>query len=198
VRCPFCKGNKDRVVDSRTGEGGNVIRRRRKCELCRKRFTTYERIEDAIKLLVVKKDGRREPYDRAKIAAGVERACTKLDVGPEDLQRLVDDVEEEVFANYDREVPSKFIGERVAEKLRRMHPVAYVRFVSVFREFRDLSEFVDEAQTARAAGIDPPGQQKLFEPIPRLTRADDEPEGEGEPEPQPASENGRPVKGRAE
>jgi len=183
VRCPFCKVlNKDRVVDSRTGEGGSVIRRRRKCEVCRKRFTTYERIEDAIKLSVIKKDRRHEPYDRNKLLASIERACTKRPVTSEQIQKMLDDVEEELFANFDREVPSKFIGERTASRLRQIDKVAYVRFASVYREFRDVSEFIEEAQNVlRASGVDSPGQRELFDAISRLAPKTDADAAAAEP-----------------
>lgn len=170
MRCPFCKSNDDQVVDSREGEGGGVIRRRRKCKACGKRFTTYEKIEDAIRLHVVKRDGRREPYERTKILDSLTRACTKLEVAGRDLERLVDAVEEEVFAGFDREVPSSFIGERTAARLRSLNQVAYVRFASVYRKFTDVTDFIQEAEKVLQSGMDVPGQQMLFDVISRLKR----------------------------
>src|SRR5205814_1685614 len=128
MRCPFCDADKEslKVIDSRTCEGGRSIRRRRECTKCDKRFTTYERIEDPIRLIVIKKDGRRVPWDRGRILAGLERACFKRPVPESELLRIVDEVEEETFKSHDREVPTSFIGQLVAEKLRRLDQVAYV------------------------------------------------------------------------
>jgi transcriptional repressor NrdR len=190
VRCPFCKTVKeDQVVDSRMSDGGRVIRRRRKCRACKKRFTTYERIEDAINLQVVKRDGRHEAYDREKLVTSVERACTKLPISREQVHKLADEVEEEIFAGYDSQVPSTFIGERVEAKLRRLNQVAYVRFASIYRDFRDVKEFINAAQSALSAAVEGPGQQQLFESIPRLKR----PPGAAPP---PASATDRPATDR--
>src|SRR3712207_5232750 len=138
MRCPFCDAEKEslKVIDSRTCEGGRAIRRRRECEKCGKRFTTYERIEQTIRLTVIKKDGRRVPWDKANVLAGVERACFKRPVPESELLRIADEVEEEVFATFDREVPTTAIGELVIDKLRRVDQVAYVRFASVYRRFK--------------------------------------------------------------
>src|SRR5256885_3381740 len=121
MHCPFCHADKEslKVIDSRTCEGGRSIRRRRECLRCEKRFTTYERIEDPIKLTVIKKDGRRMPWDRGKILTGLQRACFKRPVPEERLLRIVDEVEEEVFKSHDREVPSTLVGELVTDRLRR-------------------------------------------------------------------------------
>ena len=177
MHCPFCKAEKEslKVIDSRTCEGGRSIRRRRECLSCAKRFTTYERIEQTVRLTVVKKDGRRVPWDREKIldrpgtgvlqAAGAARAK---------LMRMADEVEEEVFATYDREVPSTVIGKLVTERLRRLDQVAYVRFASVYRQFKTLEELVDEAQAVLDARRyeDPPGQGRLFLEPPGTGRPD--------------------------
>jgi transcriptional repressor NrdR len=149
MHCPFCDAPKEslKVIDSRTCEGGRAIRRRRECLACKKRFTTYERIEEQVRLTVVKKDGTRVPWDRSKIMQGLERACYKRPVQSEELQRIVDEVEEEIFRAYDKEVPSEAIGQAVTDKLRRVDQVAYVRFASVYRSFEDVDEFktvVDE------------------------------------------------------
>jgi len=148
MRCPFCDADKEslKVIDSRTCEGGRSIRRRRECMQCDKRFTTYERIEDPIKLIVVKRDGRRVPWDRAKIRAGLERACFKRPVPESEILRIVDEVEDEIFKTHDREVPSTMVGGLVTDRLRRVDQVAYVRFASVYRQFKTLEELVDEAK----------------------------------------------------
>src|SRR5687768_3421188 len=166
MRCPFCSADKDslKVIDSRTCENGRSIRRRRECLNCSKRFTTYERVEQVIRLMVVKKDGRRVPWDREKILGGLERACFKRPIPETELIRIADEVEEEVKAAYDREVPSTVIGQTVIDKLRRLDQVAYVRFASVYRQFKTLEELVGEAQAVIDARRyeDPPGQGKLF------------------------------------
>jgi transcriptional repressor NrdR len=148
MHCPFCDAEKDhlKVIDSRTCEGGRSIRRRRQCGRCSKRFTTYERIEDSIRLVVIKKDGRRTPWDRAKIIRGLERACFKRPVPESELLRIADEVEEEAAKLHDREVPSAIVGNLVTERLRRVDQVAYVRFASVYKQFQTLEELVDAAR----------------------------------------------------
>lgn len=165
MHCPYCDADKDslKVIDSRTCEGGRSIRRRRQCLGCNKRFTTYERIEDTMKLTVVKRDGRRVPWDRNKIFEGLERACFKRPVAEPDLWRVVDEVEEETFRAHDREVPTTFVGELVAQKLRRLDQVAYVRFASVYKQFKTLEELVDEAKAVLdAKRFEDPTQGRLF------------------------------------
>ena len=166
MRCPFCNADKERlkVIDSRTCEGGRAIRRRRECNDCTKRFTTYERIEQPIRLMVIKKDGRRVPWDKAKILAGLERACFKRPVPETELVRVADEVEDEVFNAHDREVPTATIGSLVTDRLRRLDQVAYVRFASVYRKFKTLEELVEEAQAVIDSRRyeDPPGQGRLF------------------------------------
>jgi transcriptional repressor NrdR len=166
MRCPFCSADKEslKVIDSRTCENGRSIRRRRECLHCGKRFTTYERVEQVTRLMVVKKDGRRVPWDREKILGGLERACFKRPIAESELIRVADEVEEEVKAGYDREVPSTAIGQIVIDKLRRLDQVAYVRFASVYRQFKTLEELVGEAQAVIDARRyeDPPGQGRLF------------------------------------
>jgi transcriptional repressor NrdR len=165
MHCPFCNADKEslKVIDSRTCEGGRSIRRRRECLVCHKRFTTYERIEDPIKLIVVKKDGRRMPWDRSKILTGVERACFKRPVPESELLRIVDEVEEEVFKTHDREVPSTLVGGLVTDKLRRVDQIAYVRFASVYRQFKTVEELMDEARAVLdARRFEDPTQGKLF------------------------------------
>jgi transcriptional repressor NrdR len=165
MRCPFCDADKEslKVIDSRTCEGGRSIRRRRQCGRCDKRFTTYERIEDPIRLTVVKRDGRRVPWDRAKLVSGLERACFKRPVPESEILRIADEVEDEIFRGHDREVPSTDIGELVIGHLRRVDQVAYVRFASVYRRFKTLEELVDEAKAViDARRYEDPEQGKLF------------------------------------
>src|SRR5688572_7397119 len=170
MRCPFCSADKEslKVIDSRTCENGRSIRRRRQCLNCSKRFTTYERVEQVTRLMVVKKDGRRVPWDRERILAGLERACFERPIPENELIRITDEVEDEVKAAYDREVPSTAVGQMVVEKLRRLDQVAYVRFASVYRQFKTLEDLVGEAQAVIDARRyeDPPGQGRLFlEPV---------------------------------
>jgi transcriptional repressor NrdR len=165
MHCPFCNADKDqlKVIDSRTCEGGRSIRRRRECIKCEKRFTTYERIEDPIRLIVIKRDGRRVPWDRGKILQGLERSCFKRPVPESELLRIVDEVEEEVFKLNEREVPSTLIGAMVTDRLRRIDQVAYVRFASVYKSFKTLDELVDEAKAViDAQRFEDPTQGKLF------------------------------------
>ncbi len=143
MRCPFCNSDNTSVVDSRPVEDINAIRRRRKCENCSKRFTTYEKIE-TIPVIIIKKDQNREQYDRAKIEAGVLRACHKRPVSAAEIAEIVDSVETEVFSREEKEVPSSFIGELIMKKLKNIDPVAYVRFASVYREFTDVDTFMEE------------------------------------------------------
>jgi transcriptional repressor NrdR len=165
MRCPFCDAEKEslKVIDSRTAEGGRAIRRRRQCLHCKKRFTTYERIEENVRLTVIKKDGRRIPWDRNKILTGLQRACFKRPVPESEILRIADEVEEETFKSFDREVPSSAVGALVADKLRRVDQVAYVRFASVYRQFKTLEELVEEARAViDAKRFEDPTQGKLF------------------------------------
>ena len=144
MKCPFCNNENIRVIDSRPAEDNNAIRRRRQCEACGRRFTTYEKIE-TIPLMVVKKDETREPYDRSKIEAGVLLACHKRPVSTQDINHLVDEVETEVF-NAEKEVSTTRIGNLVMDKLKELDEVAYVRFSSVYREFKDVNTFLKELE----------------------------------------------------
>ncbi|MGD0091077.1 MAG: transcriptional regulator NrdR [Planctomycetota bacterium] len=139
--CPFCHLNDDKVVDSREGEEGATVRRRRKCCACKRRFTTYERVEES-PVRVIKKDGRRVPYERDKLRRGIERACWNLNVSVEQVDKMVSAVESEAFERYDREVQSSHLGELAMRELRKVSQVAYVRFASVYKEFKDVSEFM--------------------------------------------------------
>lgn len=143
MRCPFCAHTESKVIDSRVGAQGDVTRRRRECEACARRFTTYERVEEVLPL-VVKKDGRREPFDRQKIMGGLRRACEKRAVPESALESLVDTIERELGAMGEKEVSSKAIGERVMAHLRPLDDIAYVRFASVYRHFQDISELQAE------------------------------------------------------
>jgi len=146
MKCPFCKTDNDRVVDSRASEGGFAIRRRRECLDCKRRFTTYEKAEQELRLRVVKKDGSRVPYDRTRLLEGLHKACHKRPVSEERIQSLVREIEDEVVAKFDTEVPTTFLGELIMTKLREIDQVAYVRFASVYREFKDLSEYINEIE----------------------------------------------------
>jgi len=148
VRCPFCKEDQDRVIDSRSSDSGRIIRRRRQCLACEKRFTTYEKIGESFKLYVVKKDNSRVPYDREKIIAGLQKACYKRPVSAEQIQQIADKTEEDVFKNFDKEVSSAFIGESVMKHLRAVDKVAYIRFASVYRQFEDAGELIEEVSEA--------------------------------------------------
>ncbi|MCI6005113.1 MAG: transcriptional regulator NrdR [Blautia sp.] len=143
MKCPFCNQDNTKVVDSRPVEDTNSIRRRRMCDACGKRFTTYEKVE-TIPLSVIKKDQNREQYDRAKIQAGILRACYKRPISIEKIETMMDSIEGEIFNTEEREIPSTRIGEVVMEHLKDLDAVAYVRFASVYREFKDVSTFMDE------------------------------------------------------
>ena len=143
MKCPFCGHDNTRVIESRPADENNSIRRRRVCDECSRRFTTYEKVE-TIPLIVIKKDDNRETYDRSKIEAGVLRACHKRPVSANQITKLVDDVETEIFNRGEKEIPSRVIGELVMDRLKNLDAVAYVRFASVYREFKDINTFMDE------------------------------------------------------
>ena len=143
MKCPFCANLESKVIDSRLATSGDVTRRRRECEKCSRRFTTYERVEDVLPL-VVKKDMRREPFDRQKLLGGVRKACDKRAIAHERLEQLVDSIERELVDAGDREVSADALGEKVMLRLRDLDEVAYVRFASVYRSFRDIAEFQKE------------------------------------------------------
>ena len=149
MKCPFCNHENTRVIDSRPAEENNSIRRRRVCDECGKRFTTYETVE-TIPLIIIKKDNNREAYDRAKIESGVLRACHKRPVSAAQITKLVDEVENEIFNLEEREIPSDIVGEILMRKLKALDEVAYVRFASVYREFKDLNTFMDELKNVMA------------------------------------------------
>lgn len=143
MRCPYCGKDNTRVVDSRPVEEDNSIRRRRVCDVCSRRFTTYEKIE-TIPMIVIKKDNNRETYDRSKIEGGILRACHKRPVSMAQIRKMVYEIETEIFDREEKEIDSKEIGEMVMDRLHDLDPVAYVRFASVYREFKDVETFMDE------------------------------------------------------
>ena len=143
MKCPYCGNIDTRVIDSRPADDGTVIRRRRSCDACSKRFTTYEKVE-TIPLIIIKKDDNREQYDRSKIEGGVLRACYKRPVSAEEIQKTIDAIETDIFSREEKEIPSSVIGEIVMEHLKGVDPVAYVRFASVYREFKDVNTFMSE------------------------------------------------------
>ena len=143
MKCPYCGSDNTRVIDSRPADDNSSIRRRRLCDDCTKRFTTYEKVE-TIPLIVIKKDNNREQYDRSKIEKGILLACHKRPVSAMQITELVDDVETEIFSREEREISAEVIGSIVMEKIRPLDPVAYVRFASVYREFKDVNTFMNE------------------------------------------------------
>lgn len=143
MKCPYCNNTDTRVIDSRPAEDGATIRRRRSCDECSKRFTTYEKVE-TIPIIIIKKDNNREQYDRRKIEAGVLRACYKRPVSAAQIQKTIDNIEVAVFAQEEKEIMSEVLGEICMEQLKELDPVAYVRFASVYREFKDVNTFMNE------------------------------------------------------
>ena len=143
MKCPFCGFTESKVIDSRPAEEGSTIRRRRECLSCQKRFTTYE-IMEQVPLVVIKKDGSRQTFDKVKILNGVIRACEKRPVPMADIQRVADEVEQEAQNSLEREIKTEYIGELVMDKLKRLDEVAYVRFASVYRQFKDINTFMEE------------------------------------------------------
>lgn len=157
MKCPFCTSCENKVTDSRTASGGDVIRRRRECDGCGRRFTTYERVEEVLPM-VVKKDDRRELFDRRKVLAGLLRACEKRPVSLEVLEATVDGIERTLIDRGEKEVPAQVVGEEVMVALRALDPIAYVRFASVYRSFRDIDEFRNELD-ALARGAEAQGER---------------------------------------
>lgn len=148
MRCPFCKTDEDKVIDSRSSDAGRIIRRRRECLACGKRFTTFEKIGESFKLCVVKKDASRSPYDRDKVILGLQKACYKRKVSAEQIQQIADKVEEDIFKKFDKEVDSTFVGESVMKHLQNVDKVAYIRFASVYRDFKDAGDLIEEVTTS--------------------------------------------------
>jgi transcriptional repressor NrdR len=174
MKCPACGAIDDRVIDSRLGKDNTVIRRRRQCLRCKKRFTTYEKIEETLPY-VIKKDGRREAFDHIKIVEGMRRACEKRPVSIDRIEAVADSIEQELIERPEKEISVAYIGERVMEELQRMDDVAYVRFASVYRSFRDIEEFVreikelyelKEAREQRGAKDGPPNERGRIQDSP--------------------------------
>ncbi len=145
MKCPYCRADNDRVIDSRASEDNFAIRRRRECLACKRRYTTYERIEET-GLKVIKKNGTRTPFERDKLKRGLEKACWKRPISDEQIEAVVSAVEADVFVHFDAEVESEYLGELLMKHLRQLDQVAYVRFASVYREFQDVRDFVEELQ----------------------------------------------------
>jgi transcriptional repressor NrdR len=143
MKCPFCGNTENKVIDSRISKDGDAIRRRRECVSCGKRFTTYEYVEEVLPT-VVKKDGRREPFDRTKIRSGIKKACEKRPISTDVIESIVDRIEQRCQEYPDKEIPASVVGEQVMKELQNLDGVAYVRFASVYREFRDVGDFLDE------------------------------------------------------
>lgn len=162
--CPFCSQDNDKVIDSRSSEAGRVIRRRRQCLDCHKRFTTYERVEETVRLTVIKRDGRREPFSREKILRGVQASCGKRPVPEEAKVHLVDEVEDELHKKHDREVDSREIGELVATKLKDIDEIAYVRFASEYYQFKSVGDILGQLEELSQRVKDVKDQQRLFTP----------------------------------
>jgi transcriptional repressor NrdR len=143
MKCPFCGELDNKVIDSRVSKDGTVIRRRRECIDCTRRFTTYEHIEE-IPIMIIKKDGRREVFSRDKVRSGMQMACQKLDISMNAIEDFIDELERDLRETGEKEIPSRIVGEKVMSKLHDLNDIAYVRFASVYREFKDVNDFVDE------------------------------------------------------
>lgn len=150
MKCPFCGHLEDKVVDSRLSTDGEAIRRRRECEGCNRRFTSYERVEE-IMPMVVKKDGRREPFDRQKVLSGLKKACEKRPISMAELENAADEIEKRLLDGAEKEIASRAIGEEIMKRLHELDEVAYVRFASVYREFKDINEFMKELKDLLSA-----------------------------------------------
>jgi transcriptional repressor NrdR len=160
--CPFCNTDNDKVIDSRSSDAGKVIRRRRECLGCKRRFTTYERVEQTARLVVIKRDGTHAPFSRENILRGVTAACGKRPIPEADKERLADEIEEELHKEFDREVPSAVIGERVMLRLRDLDEVAYIRFASEYYQFKSVDELKKQLELLSGRVKDVKDQQKLF------------------------------------
>ncbi|MBT8342974.1 MAG: transcriptional repressor NrdR [Desulfatitalea sp.] len=146
MKCPFCGEMDNKVIDSRVSKDGAVIRRRRECIDCVRRFTTYEHIEE-IPIMIVKKDGRREVFNRDKVRSGMQKACQKLDISMNTIEDFIEDLERDLRETGEKEIPSRAVGEKIMQKLHEVNDIAYVRFASVYREFKDVNDFMDELKT---------------------------------------------------
>jgi transcriptional repressor NrdR len=146
MKCPYCRENNNKVIDSRLSKDGNAIRRRRECISCERRFTTYESVED-IPLMIIKKDKRREVYSRDKVRSGIQKACEKREISMNVIESFLEELERDLRESEQKEIPSTFIGEKIMTKLHELDKVAYVRFASVYRDFKDVNDFVNELKT---------------------------------------------------
>jgi len=162
VICPYCGEDKDKVIDSRASDGGVVVRRRRECLVCEKRFTTYERVERAARLMVVKKDGSRVPFDPQNVLRGIQAACGKRPVSEDAKLQIIREIDEEIHREFEREVPSVEIGQRVVAQLRELDPIAYIRYASEYYDFRTLDDFSEELRELKSRSPNLPNQQPLF------------------------------------
>ena len=160
--CPFCEANDDKVIDSRASDAGRVVRRRRECLKCNKRFTTYERVEESTRLMVIKRDGTHVPFNRENVLRGVNAAIGKRPVAEEAKLKMIEEIEEEVHREFEREVPSRIIGEKVMGKLRETDSVAYVRFASEYYKFESVGQMVEELKELDSRQKDVKDQAKLF------------------------------------
>ena len=160
--CPFCSSNDDKVIDSRASDGGAVIRRRRQCIKCKRRFTTYERVDELAKLAVVKRDGTRVPFSRENIMRGINAACGKRAIAQDIRDAIVDEIEEVAHREFEKEVPSRKLGELVCNRLKDIDEVAYIRFASEYHRFKDLGEVVQEISELKSRVKDVKDQQRLF------------------------------------
>ncbi len=163
MRCPKCGSLEDKVIDSRLSKDGNTIRRRRECLNCETRYTTYEQIE-RIELRIVKRDGRHEPFDRQKLIGSISKACEKRPIGIDDMERAVGDIILDLETNHEREIPTRVVGAKVMEKLHTMDPVAYVRYASVYRQFQEIGDFIEEIQSFEKRAARSGDQPELFKP----------------------------------
>lgn len=161
MRCPKCGSLEDKVIDSRLSKDGESIRRRRECLPCETRFTTYEQIE-RLEMRAIKRDGRHEPFDRQKLLGSIAKACEKRPISLEDMERSVDEMIQDLESEQEREVPTRSIGAKVMEKLHGLDPVAYVRYASVYRQFQEIGDFIDEIQSFEKRAGRTPGQTELF------------------------------------
>jgi transcriptional repressor NrdR len=146
MKCPYCGEVDNKVIDSRLSKDGNVIRRRRECIICSRRFTTYEHIEE-IPIMIIKKDGRREVFSREKVRSGMKRACEKRDISMNIIEEFIDELERDLRETGEKEIPAAEVGEKIMSRLHELDDVAYVRFASVYREFKDVNDFVDELKS---------------------------------------------------
>ncbi|MBC7833858.1 MAG: transcriptional repressor NrdR [Phycisphaerales bacterium] len=160
--CPYCSASDDKVIDSRASDAGRAIRRRRECLKCERRFTTYERVEETGRVMVVKRDGTRVPFSRENVLKGVVAACGKRPIADEAKRRVVDEVDEAVHREYEREVPSRVVGQKVCDRLKVLDEVAYIRFASEYYQFQNVGEMLDELTELSARTKDVKDQQKLF------------------------------------